>query len=45
MGSHGTTSQIDQAKELNSVVFLNMSIAYYLLKEYQKAVEKATLSL
>ncbi len=41
----GTSDQISQAKELNSIVFLNMSISYFLLKNYQKALEKATLSL
>jgi tetratricopeptide (TPR) repeat protein len=45
MAKTGTKDQIALAKELNATVFLNMSICFFLLKNYSKAVEKATLSL
>ena len=34
ISGHGSKSQIEEAKELNSVVFLNMATCYYLLKNY-----------
>jgi tetratricopeptide (TPR) repeat protein len=43
--THAMEDQIEQAKELNSVTFLNMSLCYFHLGEWQKSIDKATLSL
>lgn len=45
VGVQATDKEIMEAKELGSASFLNMSICFFLLGEYQKAVEKATESL
>ena len=44
-GGGASEDEVRQAHEVAASTTLNMSICYYLLKEYKKSVEKAEISL
>ena len=44
-GTESTASEVEQARELVATSNLNMSLCYFMLKNYQKSSEKATESL
>lgn len=44
-GTESTASEVEQARELAATSNLNMSLCYFMLKNYQKSSEKATESL